>query len=55
VLDADKAILRFGRANQFVKLSLHSGTIAVLRVLNDEDHEKRNYGSARIDDELPRV
>ena len=29
--------------------------IAVLRVLDQEDHQERNDGRAGVDDELPRI
>ena len=41
--------------DQFIKLRLDGRPIPALRVLNDEDHQKRNDGCARIDNELPRI
>ena len=39
---------------QLVELDVHREIVAVLRVLDDEDHKKRNDCRARVDDELPR-
>src|SRR5262245_58487065 len=41
------------RANELVELDLKSHAVAVLRVLDQEHHEKRDNGCRRIDDELP--
>jgi hypothetical protein len=54
-LDANKSIARSTHPDQFIKLRLNGRSITVLGVLNDEDHQKRNDGSARVDNELPRV
>ena len=43
------------RPNQFVELHLDGLGIAVLRVLDEEHHEERHNGRARINDQLPRV
>jgi len=55
VLDTDKGILRRSRADQFVKFDLNRSAVPVLRILNQEHHEKGNDGRAGVDDELPRI
>jgi hypothetical protein len=42
-------------ANELVEFEMHGVGIAVLRVLDEEHHEKSHDGSSGIDDELPRV
>ena len=44
-----------GRADQLVELDLNRLPVAVLRVLDDEDHEERDDRGRGVDDELPRV
>ena len=44
-----------GGAQQFVELDLDGLTVAVLGVLNEEDHQEGDDCSAGIDDQLPRV
>ena len=46
---------RAARPNQFVEFRLNSCPIAILCVLNDEDHKKRNDRRACVDDELPSI
>src|ERR1700722_11020911 len=55
MLDADESIMRGTRPYQFVEFYLQCRTVAILSVLNQEHHEERNNGRARIDDELPRI
>ncbi len=43
------------RANDFVELQMHRFSVAVLGVLNQEHHQKRNDGSSSVDDQLPGV
>src|SRR5271170_7816957 len=43
------------RPNQFVELQVDGAGVAVLRVLNEEDHQERNDGCACIDHQLPGV
>ena len=45
----------FGDANELIELDLESLGITVLSALNQEHHEKRDDGRARVDHELPRV
>src|SRR5262245_29260170 len=40
-------------ANELVQLDLKRHAVAVLRVLDEEHHEKRHDGCRRVDDELP--
>ena len=54
MLYADKIVARpFNRADQFVKLGLYRRAIAVLLVLNEENHQECNDGRAGIDHQLP--
>ncbi len=48
-------LCRFNGLDQFVELEVDGAGVAVLRVLNKEDHQKRDDGGARVDDELPGV
>lgn len=43
------------RADQFIQLNLHGLIIAILGILNEEDHQKRDDGRGRVDRKLPRV
>ena len=45
----------FVRANEFVKLDMHCLRVAILRVLNEKNHEERDDGCSRIYDELPGI
>lgn len=40
-------------ADDLIKLDLHGQPVAVLAVLDDENHEKSTDGRASIDDDLP--
>jgi len=40
---------------QLIQLGLEREAFAVLRILDEEDHQKSHDGRARIDDELPGV
>jgi len=53
MLDADEAVLRSASPDQFVKLGLNGGPVAVLRILDQEHHQERHDRRARVDDELP--
>src|SRR5881397_4037976 len=56
VLEIDKLIARvFDRTNQFVQFEMHCFSVAVLCVLNQKDHQKRNDRRGRVDDQLPRI
>ncbi len=56
VLEIDEFIARvFDRANEFVQFQMDRFCIAVLRVLNQKHHQKRNDGRGRVNDELPCV
>ena len=55
VLDADKGVVRCAYSDEFVQLDLDRGAIAVLGILNEEDHQKRNDRCAGVDDQLPRI
>ena len=45
----------FNTTKQFIKLERHNACFSILRVLNQEHHEKCNNCSTSIDDELPGV
>jgi len=55
MFDSHKGVLSRANADEFVKLDLNGGAVAVLRILNQEDHQEGYDGGARIDDKLPRV
>src|SRR3954462_3232349 len=56
LLDIDKIVVcRMVRTNEFVKLQVQRLGVAVLRVLDEEDHKKRNDFGAGINDELPGI
>jgi len=55
MLNPDKCILSGADSHEFIELDLDSGAIAILRVLNQENHEKGNNGGPGIDDELPSI
>src|SRR3954452_7854889 len=55
VLDADKGVLRRAHSDEFVQLDLDCGAIAVLGILYEEDHQKRNDRCPGVDDQLPRI
>jgi hypothetical protein len=53
--DADDVVPRaLGCHDQLVKLQLQGQRVAVLRRLDQKDHQKRHDCRAGIDDELPR-
>ena len=56
ILEIDEFIARvFDRANEFVQFQMDSFGVAVLRILNQKHHQKRNDGRGRVNDELPCV
>ena len=44
-----------GCSDQLVELDLNSLGVPVLRVLDQEDHQERDDGRSRVDDELPGI
>jgi hypothetical protein len=54
-LDANQGISRGADSDQFIELRLNGSSIPVLRVLNDEHHQKRNNRRACVDNQLPSV
>ena len=44
-----------GRPDELVELQLERRRVAVLRALDEEDHQERDDGGAGVDDELPGV
>src|SRR5206468_3356912 len=56
VLEIDKFIARsFDRSDEFVQLQMHCLSVAVLRVLNQKDHQKRDDCRGGVDDQLPGI
>ena len=56
MLDPDKFIARgIIGTNQFIKLGLNCGAVAVLRILDHEHHQERDNCRARVDNKLPRI
>jgi len=55
MLDADVYVFRGTCTDQFVELDLDGRTIAVLRILNQKDHQEGNDGRSGVDHELPSV
>ena len=54
ILEVKKSVVRgFIRPNQFVKLDVDCLGVAILRVLNEENHEECHNGRAGVYDELP--
>ena len=54
ILQVDEAILsRSDSADNFIQLDLQRQAVAVLAVLNNEDHEKCANGCSGIDHHLP--
>src|SRR5204863_969935 len=41
--------------NQFIELELHRFTVAILGILDEEDHQKCNNGGRRVNHELPGI
>lgn len=44
-----------GGANEFIQLQIDRTSIAILGVLDEEDHEEGDDGRPRVDDKLPSV
>jgi hypothetical protein len=55
MFETNEGVLRFTYANQFVELDLDGCSVAILGILNEEHHEKRYNGGARVDHELPSI
>src|SRR6266436_7508812 len=56
IFQIDQLISRLlQRANDFVELQMHRFSVAVLGVLNQEHHQKRNDGGSSVDDQLPGI
>ena len=56
MLDVDHLIFcRADGVDQLVEFQVDGAGVAVLRVLDEEDHQERNNGRAGIDEELPGV
>ena len=43
----------FGGPDQLIEFYLDCGTVTILRILDKEDHKKRDDGRAGIDNQLP--
>ena len=55
VLQPHKRIVRFADANEFVQLHLNRGEVTVLRILDQEHHQKRDDGRTCVDHKLPSI
>ena len=55
VLDADEHVLDFADTDQLVELNLNGCAVAVLRILDQKNHQKSDDSRSRVDDELPCV
>ena len=56
IFEVDEIVARFGEAaDEFIELEMHGFGVAVLRALDQEDHDEGDDGRAAIDDELPRI
>jgi hypothetical protein len=55
VLQPHKRIVRFADADEFVQLHLNRGGVTVLRILDQEHHQKRDDGRAGVDHKLPSI
>src|SRR5215475_5361632 len=55
MLDADEHVLHLTHPDKFVELDLDRGVVAILRILNQEDHQEGDNRRPRIDDELPGI
>src|SRR4051794_10078231 len=56
MLDADEGVAgAFRGADHLVELGLDRRSVAVLRVLDQEDHQEGDDGRAGVDDQLPGV
>ena len=56
LLEVEERVVRtVERADDLVELDLNGRAVAVLRVLDQEDHEERDDRGRRVDDELPGV
>src|SRR5450432_2715473 len=53
MFDPDKRIVRRAYSNEFVEFYLNGRAIAVLRILDQEDHQERDDRSAGVDHQLP--
>ena len=56
LFDADEFVLSgFKRTNKLIELGLNGRAVAVLRVLNQKHHQKRNDRRGGADQSLPRI
>ena len=43
------------RREQFIQFQMNGHAILVLALLNEKDHQERDDGRARVDDQLPAI
>jgi hypothetical protein len=55
MFESHKRIVCFADANEFVQLHLNRGRVTVLRILDQEHHQKRHDGRSGVDNKLPCV
>jgi hypothetical protein len=53
MLDSDKPISPVGNSDQLIEFRLDGGTVSVLRVLNEENHQKSDDCGRCVDEKLP--
>src|SRR3979409_1349548 len=55
MFEPHKRIVGFANANKFIELHLDRSGVTILRILNQENHQKRNDSCSSVDDKLPCV
>jgi hypothetical protein len=55
MFDSNERVLRSAGPNQLIEFGLDRGAIAVLRVLDQKDHQESNDSRSCLDNELPGV
>jgi hypothetical protein len=55
MFDSDERIARRARPDQLIELHLNGRAVAILRILDQEDHQERDDRRAGVDDQLPGV
>lgn len=55
MLDADQRIPGCTHTDEFIQLHLDRRAMAILRILDQKDHQEGDDGRTSVDDQLPRV
>ena len=53
--DANECVSSGTNPDQLIELGLNSGSVSVLRILNNKNHQEGNDSGASIDDQLPGI